>query len=61
MTHATPGSESVATKLDITVEELRALHAGPNKSYRDYRSRMPLIDLGTKVMRALGVQRAIIR
>jgi N-acetyl sugar amidotransferase len=53
--------EYIATKLDITVEELRSLHAGPNKSYRDYKSRMPLIELGTKVMRALGVQRAIIR
>jgi N-acetyl sugar amidotransferase len=53
--------EYIATKLDITVEELRALHAGPNKSFRDYKSRMPLIELGTKVMRAFGVQRAIIR
>jgi N-acetyl sugar amidotransferase len=53
--------EYIATKLDITVDELRALHSGPNRSYRDYKSRMPLIELGTKVMRALGVQRAIIR
>lgn len=53
--------EYIATKLDISVEELRALHDGPNKSYRDYKSRMPLIQLGTTVMRAFGVQRAIIR
>ena len=53
--------EYIATKLDISVDELRTLHNGPNKTYRDYKSAMPLIDLGTKVMRAVGVQRAIIR
>ena len=34
---------------------------GPNKSYRDYRNSMPLINAGTQVLRLLGVQRAIIR
>ena len=53
--------EYIATKLDISVDELQALLHGPNKSYHDYKSRMPLIHLGTKVMRALGMQRAIIR
>lgn len=53
--------EYIATKLDISVDQLRELWRGPNKSYRDYKSAMPLITLGTKVMRAVGVQRAIIR
>ena len=53
--------EYVATKLDLTVQELRAIMAGPNKSYHDYRNSMGLIELGTKVLRAFGVQRAIIR
>jgi hypothetical protein len=53
--------EYVATKLDLSVEELGALLRGPNKSYRDYKSAMPLIRLGTYVMRTFGVQRAIIR
>ena len=53
--------EYIATKLDISVDELRALHSGPNKTYRDYRSAMPLIELGTKVLRAVGAQRSIIR
>jgi N-acetyl sugar amidotransferase len=53
--------EYIATKLDISVEEFRALHAGPNKTYRDYKSRMPLIQLGTSIMQALGIQRSIIR
>jgi N-acetyl sugar amidotransferase len=53
--------EYVATKLDLTVEELRGLMNGPNKSYRDYKSAMPLIDLGTNVLRALGIQKMIVR
>lgn len=53
--------EYIATKLDISVEELRALHEAPKRTYRDYKSAMPFIQLGTHVMRAVGVQRAIIR
>ncbi|RYG88687.1 MAG: N-acetyl sugar amidotransferase [Alphaproteobacteria bacterium] len=53
--------EYIATKLGLTVEELREFHNGPNKSYHDYKNDMGMIELGTKVLRALGVQRAIIR
>jgi len=53
--------EYIATKLDISVAELTDLLGGPNKSYRDYKSAMPMIQLGTYAMRLLGVQRAIIR
>jgi hypothetical protein len=53
--------EYVATKLGLTVAELEAIMNGPNKTYRDYKSQMPMIELGTAVLRALGVQRAIIR
>jgi N-acetyl sugar amidotransferase len=53
--------EYIAKKLEITVQDLQALMDGENKSYRDYKSRMPLISLGTKVLTFLGVQRAIIR
>jgi N-acetyl sugar amidotransferase len=53
--------EYVATKLDVSVDELRALLHGPNRSYRDYRNKIAVISLGTKVLRAAGVQRAIIR
>ena len=53
--------EYIATKLGMTVAELKALHAGPKKSYKDYKNAMPLIELGTKVLRATGVQRMIIR
>jgi N-acetyl sugar amidotransferase len=53
--------EYVATKLDISVQALRELMNGPNRSYRDYRNSMPMINAGTQVLRLLGVQRAIIR
>ena len=53
--------EYIATKLGITVKELRQLHDGPMKTYKDYKNDMAMIDLGTKVLRAAGIQRAIIR
>jgi N-acetyl sugar amidotransferase len=53
--------EYIATKLGLTVAELRTLHGGPNKTYRDYANQMGLMELGTKVLRAFGAQRAIIR
>jgi N-acetyl sugar amidotransferase len=53
--------EYIATKLGLTVSELEAYRDGPNKTYRDYANNMGLIDLGTRVLRAIGVQRAIVR
>ncbi len=53
--------EYISTKLGISVAELDAIMKGENRSFRDYKSRMPIIELGTKILRALGVQRAIIR
>ncbi len=53
--------EYIATKLDLSVPELQQIMDGENKSYKDYANAMGLIELGTKVMRAVGVQRAIIR
>jgi N-acetyl sugar amidotransferase len=53
--------EYIATKLGLTVAQLQELHRGERKTYRDYSNDMALIELGTKVLRALGVQRAIIR
>jgi N-acetyl sugar amidotransferase len=51
----------VATKLGITVDELQDLMKGPNKTFRDYKSSFGLIELGTKVLSAIGIQKAIIR
>ena len=53
--------EYVANKLDLTTAELRELMNGPNKTYRDYKSSMPLIDLGTRVLRGFGVQKMMVR
>jgi N-acetyl sugar amidotransferase len=53
--------EYIATKLDISVEELKALHAGPNRSYRDFPNDMALISLGSRVMKTLGLERSLKR
>ncbi|WP_160714444.1 N-acetyl sugar amidotransferase [Chitinophaga solisilvae] len=53
--------EYIATKLDITVQELRAIEAGENKTYRDYKNNMFLLDLGAKGMRMMGMEKKLIR
>jgi len=53
--------EYIATKLGIEVSELQAMLDGPNHTYRDYRNIMPIMDLGAKILRLLGVQRSVIR
>ncbi len=53
--------EYIATKLGITVDELRGYHEMPLKSYRDYRNQEWMFDLGAKVLKFLGVERAIKR
>ncbi len=53
--------EYIATKLDISEAELQAMFDAPNKTYRDYANMMPVMDLGAKVFRLLGLQRAVMR
>lgn len=53
--------EYIATKLGITVAELEALRDGPRKFHWDYPNNLWLIDPGTRVMRAMGEQRAVMR
>jgi len=53
--------EYIATKLGIKVQDLQVFLEGPKMTYKDYKNDMSLIDLGTRVLRLLGVQRAIIR
>ena len=53
--------EYIAKKLDLTVQELQEIMNGRNKTYRDYKSNMPMIRLGTSILRMLGIQKAIIR
>jgi N-acetyl sugar amidotransferase len=53
--------EYIATKLDLSVSEFRAIMNGPNKSFRDYKNAMWLIDLGARALRAMGVEKRIVR
>lgn len=53
--------EYVAKKLDLSVSELWKLFNGENKTYRDYKNSMPIIDLGTKIMRIFGLENRVVR
>jgi N-acetyl sugar amidotransferase len=53
--------EYVATKLGITVDELRKYHQMPLKSYKDYKNQQWMFELGSKVLRAIGAERAVKR
>jgi hypothetical protein len=48
--------EYVATKLGITVEELRRYFELPKKTHRDYKSQQGIYSLGAKVMKTLGLE-----
>jgi N-acetyl sugar amidotransferase len=51
----------VAAKLGIEVAELQAMLKAPNRTYRDYSNMMPILTLGTWVLRAAGLQKAVMR
>lgn len=53
--------EYVAKKLDLTPSQLQKLFDGQNKSFRDYKNKLFLLNLGTKVMQMLGVEKRVIR
>jgi N-acetyl sugar amidotransferase len=48
--------EFVASKLDITEDQLQSYLDGPNKSYKDYKSQETLYLWGSKVMKAIGLE-----
>jgi len=49
--------EYVAKKLDFTVEELRAYFKGENKTYKDYKNKLWLITLGTRILQFFGIEK----
>lgn len=51
--------EYVAHKLDLSVEELQAIFNGKNKSSYDYKSKRSLIELGSKMMSILGLEKRL--
>lgn len=53
--------EYVASKLDLDVEELRAIFLGPNRTFRDYRNKRALIGIGAQVMQRFGMERRLFR
>lgn len=53
--------EYIATKLGITVQELRHYHEMPKKTYKDYKNQEWLFDLGAQVLKKLGVERSVKR
>ncbi|MFA9395552.1 MAG: N-acetyl sugar amidotransferase [Halodesulfovibrio sp.] len=53
--------EYVATKLGITVGELQKYFDAPNKTYRDYKNQEALFRVGSKVLKLLGIERAVKR
>jgi N-acetyl sugar amidotransferase len=53
--------EYIAKKMDLKASELQKIMDGENKTYRDYKNNMTLINAATKVLRMLGIQKTIIR
>jgi N-acetyl sugar amidotransferase len=53
--------EYIATKLGISVDELRSYHEMPHKTYKDYANQQWLFDAGARVLKALGVERSVKR
>ncbi len=53
--------EYVADKLDLTKIELQNLFEGKNKTFKDYRSKIKIINFGAKVMQKLGLEKRLFR
>jgi len=49
--------EYIATKLGISIDELKGYLDAPNKRYTDYKNQMWLYNLGAKVMRLIGIEK----
>jgi N-acetyl sugar amidotransferase len=49
--------EYIATKLGISVNQLKSYLDQPNKKYTDYKNQMWLYNLGAKVMKFIGVEK----
>jgi len=49
--------EYIATKLGISVEELRSYFNASNKTHNDYKSQEGIYNIGAKVMRMLGIEK----
>jgi len=53
--------EYVANKLDLTVQELREIFDGPNRSFKDYKNKHFIIETGAKILRLTGFENRLFR
>lgn len=53
--------EYVANKLDLSVESLKQIFSGENRTFNDYKNKIRIIKSGVKITRALGLERRIFR
>lgn len=53
--------EYVATKLDLSVEELQKIFEGKNMTFHAYKNKKFLIGIGAQVMRLLGLEKRLFR
>jgi N-acetyl sugar amidotransferase len=53
--------EYIAHKLDFTVDELKEIFEGTNRTFMDYRNKRWLINLGTRVLMAIGKENRLMR
>jgi N-acetyl sugar amidotransferase len=53
--------EYVANKLDFSVDEFNEIFKGKNKTYKDYKNKKQIIDLGKKFMMYFGLEKRMYR
>ena len=53
--------EYVANKLDLTVQELKEIFNGKNKTYKEYKNKIYLIKIGSRMMTLLGLEKRLFR
>ena len=53
--------EFVASKLDISTDELQYLFDGENKTYKDYKNKRFLIGIGARILQKLGLEKRLFK
>jgi N-acetyl sugar amidotransferase len=53
--------EFVANKLNLTIQELKDIFEGENKTFNDYKNKKWLIDIGAKAQHFLGIEKRLFR
>ncbi|MFY8108679.1 MAG: LPS biosynthesis protein, partial [Bacteroidia bacterium] len=53
--------EYVAHKLDLTVDQLQAMFELPITTFKDYRNKRQVINLGAKILTALKIENRLMR